>query len=181
MTFSSLGSAPLVPLRHASVGKLGERGRLPTGWRAENLASLEILEIEFIEGKPGVTIRLELAAAPSLWRGLSLGPHLAAAKHGVVALTGRVSLQRWTGIDGATLSLREWRAGGEMVRQADWGIQLAGEPQVGSVALEIGDNERVVQPMLLFRTRRHQTGEVTVGLAGLAFGLLQENPYWLWA
>lgn len=181
MTFSSLRPAPLISFRHASVGTLGERGLLPTGWKGDNVAKIEVLEIDFAGGKPGATIRLGMAASSSTWSSLSLGPHLATAKHEVIALVGQVSLHEWKGIDEARLCLREWRVGGEMVRQADWPFHLAPEPQVGAAALETGADGRAVQPMILLRRKLNQTGQVTLTFAGLAFGSLQKNPRWLWA
>lgn len=181
MRSPSLRPAPYLSLRHARAGRLNQEGRLPPGWRGEHVENVEVLEIDFVEGKPSAVIRLELDGASAGWGGLSLSPHLTAPKQAVVALAGQVILSDWTNIAGALLVLREWRPGGDLARQSTEALQLAEEPQVAAIALEVGEEGGIVQPLLMISGDALSPSGVTVTLTGFAFGALHDHPRWLWA
>ncbi len=159
---------------------MDQEGRLPPGWRGEHAENVEVLEIDFVDGRPSAVIKLELDAAAG-WGGLSLSPHLAAPKQAVVALAGQVVLSSWTNIAGAMLILREWRPGGGLARQSTEALHLAEEPQVAAIALEVGEEGGIVQPLLMMSRETPSPSGITVTLNGFAFGALHDHPRWLWA
>lgn len=180
MTRSSLKPAPYLSLRHARIGRVDGQGRLPPGWRGEQLSAIEVLEVEFVDERPALSVRLEWGETAGGWCALALAPYLAAPSNSVVLLAGQVTLADWEGVGEAVLSLREWRHGGELVRQPTRPLQLAGEPQIGALGLEVVEDSRVVQPLFMIRPEPSGAGFLTTTLAGMAFGLLEENPRWLW-
>ncbi len=179
MGYPPLRPAPYLSYRHARAESQFERGRLPPSWRLENIASAEVVEVDFVEGKPGLTIRMSFAPTLPSWSALTLAQYLPAPPQAVVALAGQVALRAFAGVEAAMFALREWRGGGEMVREVVWQLHLAGEPQVFAMALEVGGEGRLVQPVLLVRRTSHAAAHLTIALWGMAFGSIQDHPRWL--
>ena len=180
MIDASLSRAPYLSLRHARTGRIGDGGLLPPGWRGEHTAEVEVLDIGSDGGKPSVVVNFKFDGdIASDYVGLCVGQYLPAPKDTVVLLSAKVSLAGWDNVGAAFMIVREWREGGEFVRQSRRPLALGDAPQIGMVALEVGAEGRVAEPMLMVKRQSAAPGSLTVTLGGLAFGSLYDHPRWL--
>ena len=168
------GAAPYLPLRHARIGRVGEAGLLPPGWRVEHLDSIRILDIGF-RGLPWITLELHFAAAiDGDYAGVGIGHYLPAPKGAVVTLSSTVSLSALDNVQAAFLVLRDWRPGGEFVAQSIVATSPAASTAL-TVSRPMSDEGNIAEAVFLMKRHTHEAGRATVTLRGLAFGDLADH------
>ena len=167
-------AAQYLPLRHARIGRVGESGMLPPGWRVEHLDGIRILDIGF-RGQPWITLELQFAESmPGDYAGVGLGHYLPAPKGALVSLSAEITVAAAENIEAAFLVLREWRHGGVFVAQS---IAAAPMDKPGQCAISrpMSDEDNLAEAVLLLRRRKHAAGKTMITLRGLAFGDLSQN------
>ncbi|MGI9169114.1 MAG: hypothetical protein ACR2FH_02920 [Caulobacteraceae bacterium] len=171
MMADSSRPAPYVSLRHARTGRVGGEGRLPAGWEGEHAAELRVVDIGSAAGQSSIVVRFTFAGdMPGDYAGLCLGPHLSAQGESVVALSARANLDEIDNVAAAFIIVREWREGGEFVRQSMCALDPRGAPRTARIDHQVGGDGRVVRPVLLTKRASPRPGSATVTLTGLAFG-----------
>ena len=169
-----VGATSYLPLRHARIGRVGEAGLLPPGWRVEHLDGIRVLDVGF-RGLPWITLELHFAAGISGdYAGIGLGPYLPAPKDAVVTLSTAVSLSALENVQAAFLVLREWRSGGEFVTQSILAA-TPGDSSVRALSRPMSDEGNIAEAVFLVKRHTHEAGRATVTLRGLAFGGLADH------
>ena len=169
-----VGATSYLPLRHARIGRVGEAGLLPPGWRVEHLDGIRVLDVGFL-GLPWITLELHFAAGISGdYAGIVLGPYLPAPKDAVVTLSTAVSLSALENVQAAFLVLREWRSGGEFVTQSILAA-TPGDSSVRALSRPMSDEGNIAEAVFLVKRHTHEAGRATVTLRGLAFGGLADH------
>ncbi len=166
-------------LRHARVGRLGEGGLLPAGWKTENVAAFDIVDVNS-PGTPWLIIHLTFEPNASVdYVGFSVGSFLPAPNGAALALAGEVTMSECDNIDSAYLIVREWRSGGDFVAQSSLRMEVAETPHHGVVHHRIDSHGRVAQPVFMIKRQVVAPGSATVRLRGLAFGIAEASSDWM--
>ncbi len=106
MSLLTNGAEPLVPLRHARIGRIGEAGQLPGGWRAEHMEDMRIHDVGS-RGRPWITLQMGFGVdIPGQFAGLGIAAYLPAPKSARVAIAAEVTLGEWDNIGDVLLILR---------------------------------------------------------------------------
>jgi hypothetical protein len=170
-----------VPLRHARIGRIGEAGQMPTGWRAEHLQDLEIIDVGS-RGGPWITLRMAFGAdIPGEFAGLGIGSYLPAPATAKLALAVDVTLGEWANVGEVLLILRESRMGGGLVGQAARSLQMIEDPQRMSLSHGMIAEGGVAEPVLMMKRETADAGWLILTLRGLAFGNIANHPDWRFA
>jgi hypothetical protein len=178
LSLLSNGAEPFVPLRHAQIGKVGESGQLPSGWRREHLETVEIHDVGSRE-RPWISMSLGFGAGDAgHFAGLGIAAHLPAPNAATIALAGEVTLDVWQNIGGAMLVLREARPGGDLVGQTLSSLRIHRDPQIISLSYDMTADDALIEPVLLIRRKTVDGGGLTLTLRGLAFGIVADYPRW---
>ena len=180
MSLLSNGAEPLVPLRHARAGRIGEAGQLPSGWRNEHLSNIEILDVGS-RGLPWITLRLDFSSdLPGEYAGLGVAAYLPAPKTARIVLAAEVTLNELENLGEALLILRESTSDGGFVGQATHALQKVEDAQ--SVVISYGmTTDGVSAPILMMKRGSARPGGMTLTLRGLAFGNHADHPLWRFA
>ena len=174
---SSNSAEPFVSYRHARTGRIGEAGQMPSGWRAEHLDAIEILDVGS-RGSPWITLRLAFDAGPTRFIGLGLASYLAAPRPAQVGLTAEITLEEWGNIGDLLLIIRELKIGGALVGQAMKSLRLAKTAQPASLTHRMTTPDGLAEPVVMIRPRQEGPGELTLTFRGLAFGKVEDYPHW---
>jgi hypothetical protein len=181
LSLLSNGGEPFVPLRHARIGRIGEAGQLPSGWRGEHLRGIEIEDIG-TRGRPWITVRVGFGAdIPGEFAGLGVASYLTASKSATIALAAEVTLDAWDNIGDVLLVLRQWKGGGGLVGQATQSLRLVASAQTTSLSYEMTAEGAVAEPVLMIRRETVGAGGLTMTFRGLAFGNVADYPHWRFA
>jgi hypothetical protein len=181
LSHPSNGAEPFVSFRHARIGRIGEAGQMPGGWRAERLEDIEILDVGS-RGRPWITPRIGSGAdIPGQFAGLGLASYLPAPKAARVALAAEVTLGEWDDIADVLLIVRESKGGGGVLGQATRSLRIVKSPQSASMSHGMTTQGGVAEPVLMFRRETGGPGGPTVTFGGLAFGNVGDYPDWRFA
>jgi len=176
---AKIATAPYLSLRYARIGRIGEDGQLPSGWNAEHLSDIEVVDVNS-PGQPWLTLALAFHQdSPSDYVGLCVGAYLPAPKGSTVALAGEVTLGERNNIEATFLIVREWERGGRLADQTTKPLKLDDAQQLGFVFHQVNGQERVIQPMFMIKRRTASAGTLSLTLKGLAFGVADDYPDWL--
>jgi hypothetical protein len=172
------GAEPYVSFRHARIGRIGEAGQLPSGWRGEHLRDIEILDIGS-RGPPWITLRVGFGAdIPGHFAGLGLAAYLPAPKAARIGLTAEVSLGDGDNIGDVLLLVRELKDGGGLIGQATQSLAPNRRNQIGALTHGMTAEGCVAEPVVMIRRESAGPGGLTVTFRGLAFGNVGDYPRW---
>ncbi len=178
MSLFSNGAEPLVPLRHAKVGRIGEAGQLPSGWRGEHLNEIEIHDVGS-RGSPWITLRIGFGVdIPGEYAGIGVATYLPAPKDARIVLSAEVTLGESENLGDVLMILREVQSGGGFVGQATRSLQMDEDPQSVLLTYSMTESGDLAEPVLMMKRRSIGPGGLTVTLRGLAFGNLADHPLW---
>ena len=181
MRVSSNSAEPLVSFRHARIGRIGEAGQMPSGWRGEHLSDVEILDVGS-RGRPWITLRVGFGGdIPGQFAGLGLAHYLPAPKVATVALSTELMFGAWENIGDVLLVVRELKRGGGLVGQAMKSLRLAKSTQSASLSHVMATQDGVAEPVLMIRRAASGPGGLTITFTGLAFGIVGDYPEWRFA
>jgi hypothetical protein len=172
---------PFVSFRHARIGRIGEAGQMPSGWRGEHLQDIEILDVGS-RGRPWITFRVGFGAdIPGQFAGLGLALYLPAPKAARIALGAEVMLGEWDNIGDLLLVVRQLKRGGGLMGQATHPLGIVKSPQSASLLHSMTAEGCVAEPVLMIRRETVGAGGLTMTLRGLAFGNVADYPAWRFA
>jgi hypothetical protein len=178
LSLLSNGAEPLVPLRHARAGRIGEAGQMPSGWRSEHLDDIEIHDLGS-RGLPWITFHIGFGAdIPGEYAGLGMAAYLPAPKTATIVLAAQVTLGEWRNLDDVLLIVRESKSGGGLVGQATRSLERVEDPQSVVLSHSMIADGGVVEPILMMKRATPGSGGLTVTLRGLAFGNFADYPLW---
>ena len=178
MSVFSNGAEPLASLRHARVGRVGEAGQMPSGWRAEHLNDIEIHDIG-ARGLPWITLRIGFGVdIPGEYAGLGIASYLPAPKAATIALVAEVTLGDGENLGDVLMIVRELKGGGDLVGQATRSLQRVEDPQSVIISHNMLAEGNVAEPVLMMKRESPGPGGLTVTLRGLAFGNIADYPLW---
>lgn len=170
--------SPHASIRHARAGRIGESGQLPAGWRSENLANIEVLDLGSRQG-PWITLRIGFdAKLPGEYAGLSLSPYLATVKGARIGLATRIEIGGGDNIGQTMLIVRELRAGGGLIGQTIRPVEMHPTPRDMTVSHVTVGEAAVTEPVLMLKRGAEGAGELELTLTGLAFGDVEHYPDW---
>jgi len=166
----SSGAESLVSFGDARIGRIGETGQMPGGWRSEHLDDIEIDDIGS-QGHPWIRLRVGFGVdTPGQYAGLGLASYLPAPKAATIALAAEVTLGDRDNITEVLLVVREYEGGGGLLGQAAQSLSLVDEPQTVWVSYTTTTETSVAEPLLMIRRKTVGAVMLTVTLRGLAFG-----------
>ena len=174
----SNGAEPLVSLRHARIGRIGEAGKMPSGWRGEHLDDIEIQDVGS-RGLPWITLRIGFGVdIPGDYAGIGIAGYLPAPRGARIVLASEVTLGESENLSDVLMILRELKSGGGLVGQATRSLERTEDPQPVLLSHSMIDEGSVAEPVLMMKRESLGPGGLTVTLRGLAFGNLEDYPLW---
>lgn len=173
---AAVGSEHFVSFRHVKQGVVGRGGLLPPGWGGELLSELEVLDMQAGASPPSITIRARFEPqASAQYVSMTLGAYAPSEVGDLFLLRGVLSISESENVGQAFLLLREWEAGGRFQRQATRPVKISANNGPTSVAIEVREANRVLQPVITFMlSDAARGGAVTLTVGGLAFGKLYD-------